>query len=105
VIPFLETLPFALKIISKEMERAVSRWSVQLPKGRATNQLVATLLALNSRFSSLLLPAPMHAKKNMEDNSESVTHELERIRKYCTVVRVLAHTQIHTTGLFQKKAH
>ncbi|KAJ7917113.1 hypothetical protein B0H13DRAFT_2444648 [Mycena leptocephala] len=39
----------------------------------------------------------MHAKKHTEDNSESVTHELERIRKYCTVVRVLAHTQIHKT--------
>ncbi|KAJ7846779.1 hypothetical protein B0H13DRAFT_2362832 [Mycena leptocephala] len=43
----------------------------------------------------------MHAKKHTEDNSESVIHELERIRKYCTVVRVLAHTQIHKTGLFQ----
>ncbi|KAJ7842061.1 ribosomal protein L3-domain-containing protein [Mycena leptocephala] len=36
----------------------------------------------------------MHATKHTEDNSESVTHELEHIHKYCTV-----------TGLFQKKAH
>jgi len=30
---------------------------------------------------------------------------LERIKKYCTVVRVLAHTQIRKTPLKQKKAH
>jgi large subunit ribosomal protein L3e len=41
----------------------------------------------------------------MEDNGKSVAHELERIRKNCTVVRVLAHTQICKTGLFRKKAH
>jgi large subunit ribosomal protein L3e len=38
-------------------------------------------------------------------NSASTTRELERIKKYCTVVRVLAHTQISKTGLSQKKAH
>jgi large subunit ribosomal protein L3e len=41
----------------------------------------------------------------MEDNSKSVARKLERIRKNCTVVRVLAHTQICKTGLFRKKAH
>src|SRR6266436_2267215 len=38
-----------------------------------------------------------YAKKNAEDAGKSAARELERIRKYCTVVRVLAHTQIRTT--------
>ena len=46
-----------------------------------------------------------YAKKNAEDSNKSLERELERIRKYCTVVRVLAHTQISKTGLAQKKAH
>lgn len=36
---------------------------------------------------------------------KNIERELERIRKYCTVVRVLVHTQIRKTGLKQKKAH
>jgi large subunit ribosomal protein L3e len=46
-----------------------------------------------------------YAKKHAENNGQSVTRELERIKKYCTVVRVLAHTQLSKTGLKQKKAH
>jgi large subunit ribosomal protein L3e len=46
-----------------------------------------------------------YAKKHAEDGGKSLERELERIRKYCTVVRVLAHTQISKTGLAQKKAH
>jgi len=46
-----------------------------------------------------------YAKKHAEDGGKSAARELERIRKYCTVVRVLAHTQIRKTGLSQKKAH
>ncbi|KAF8166898.1 ribosomal protein L3-domain-containing protein [Mycena galopus ATCC 62051] len=46
-----------------------------------------------------------YTKKHAEDNDKSVARELDRIRKYCTVVRVLAHTQIRKTGLSQKKAH
>ena len=46
-----------------------------------------------------------YAKKHAEEGGKSITRELERIRKYCTVVRVLAHTQIRKTGLKQKKAH
>ncbi|KIR98171.1 60S ribosomal protein L3 [Cryptococcus deuterogattii 2001/935-1] len=46
-----------------------------------------------------------YAKKHSENSGASVTRELERIKKYCTVVRVLAHTQISKTGLQQKKAH
>src|SRR6478752_8163797 len=46
-----------------------------------------------------------YAKKHSENNGSSITRELERIKKYCTVVRVLAHTQLSKTGLKQKKAH
>ena len=46
-----------------------------------------------------------YAKKHAEDGGKSIARELERIRKYCSVVRVLAHTQIRKTGLKQKKAH
>lgn len=46
-----------------------------------------------------------YAKKHAEDGGKSIAREIERIRKYCTVVRVLAHTQIRKTGLSQKKAH
>ena len=46
-----------------------------------------------------------YALKHAEDGGKSISRELERIRKYCTVVRVLAHTQIGKTGLSQKKAH
>ncbi|PWN49126.1 putative RPL3-60s ribosomal protein l3 [Violaceomyces palustris] len=46
-----------------------------------------------------------YAKKHSENNGQSIARELERIRKYCSVVRVLAHTQIRKTGLKQKKAH
>jgi len=37
--------------------------------------------------------------------AENVTEELERIKKYAQVIRVLAHTQIRKVGLRQKKAH
>lgn len=46
-----------------------------------------------------------YAAKHAESSGKSVSKELERIKKYCTVVRVLAHTQIRKTGLKQKKAH
>ena len=46
-----------------------------------------------------------YAKRHAEDGGKSVARELERIRKYCTVVRILAHTQVRKTGLSQKKAH
>ncbi|MCJ1403405.1 60S ribosomal protein L3 [Xylographa trunciseda] len=46
-----------------------------------------------------------YAKKHSENSGQSITRELERITKYCTVVRVLAHTQIRETPLKQKKAH
>jgi large subunit ribosomal protein L3e len=46
-----------------------------------------------------------YAKKHSENSGSSITRDLERIKKYCTVVRVLAHTQIRKTPLKQKKAH
>ncbi|KAE8551373.1 hypothetical protein EYB25_005258 [Talaromyces marneffei] len=46
-----------------------------------------------------------YTKKHTESSAASVTRELERIKKYCTVVRILAHTQIRKTPLKQKKAH
>jgi large subunit ribosomal protein L3e len=46
-----------------------------------------------------------YAKKHADNNGAAITHELERIKKYCTVVRVLAHTQVRKTPLKQKKAH
>jgi len=45
-----------------------------------------------------------YAKKYAE-NTKEVDRELERIKKYCTVVRVLAHTQIRKLNIGQKKAH
>src|SRR5947207_8807298 len=38
-------------------------------------------------------------------NPSTITKDLERIKKYCQVVRVLVHTQIRKTPLSQKKAH
>ncbi|MCJ1418984.1 60S ribosomal protein L3 [Xylographa parallela] len=46
-----------------------------------------------------------YAKKHSENSGQPITRELERITRYCTVVRVLAHTQIRETPLKQKKAH
>ena len=46
-----------------------------------------------------------YAKKHSESSGQSITRELERIKKYCPIIRVLAHTQIHKTPLKQKKAH
>jgi large subunit ribosomal protein L3e len=40
-----------------------------------------------------------------QENNKDVQQELERIKKYCQVVRVLAHTQIKKVNLRQKKAH
>ena len=46
-----------------------------------------------------------YAKRHSEAKGANLTRELERIKKYCTVVRILAHTQIRQTPLKQKKAH
>jgi large subunit ribosomal protein L3e len=43
--------------------------------------------------------------KEDDKSKKSIKRDLERIRKYCTVVRVLAHTQLSKLNLRQKKAH
>jgi len=46
-----------------------------------------------------------YAKKHADNNGAAITHDLERIKKYCTVVRLIAHSQVRKTPLKQKKAH
>jgi large subunit ribosomal protein L3e len=43
--------------------------------------------------------------KKYGDEAKTIEPELQRIAKYCQVVRVIAHTQIKKVGLRQKKAH
>jgi large subunit ribosomal protein L3e len=43
--------------------------------------------------------------KRMSENKDAFERELKRLKKYCTVIRVLAHTQVRKTPLQQKKAH
>jgi len=43
--------------------------------------------------------------KKVNNNKEVLDKEIARIKKYCSVVRVLVHTQIQKIGLRQKKAH
>ena len=44
-------------------------------------------------------------QKKATEQPASITDELQRIKKYCAVVRVMAHTQIKKVKLGQKKAH
>ncbi|KAJ1663055.1 60S ribosomal protein L3 [Coemansia sp. RSA 1813] len=46
-----------------------------------------------------------YASKYSTDNGKEITRDLERIKKYCTVVRVIAHTQMNKVKIGQKKAH
>jgi large subunit ribosomal protein L3e len=43
--------------------------------------------------------------KRKEDKDAHFNAEMERMKKYCQVIRVLAHTQIKKVNLRQKKAH
>ncbi|KAH8555380.1 60S ribosomal protein L3 [Umbelopsis sp. PMI_123] len=43
--------------------------------------------------------------KKYAEGSKEITRELERIKKYCSVVRVIAHTQVRKAKVGQKKAH
>jgi len=45
------------------------------------------------------------AKRKADTADEAFNGEIERMKKYCQVVRVLAHTQIKKVNLRQKKAH
>jgi len=42
--------------------------------------------------------------KKFSEKKELLTKELARMKKYCTVIRAIAHTQVRKVGL-QKKAH
>mmetsp|Transcript_13577 Transcript_13577/g.12299 ORF Transcript_13577/g.12299 Transcript_13577/m.12299 type:complete len:386 (-) Transcript_13577:4-1161(-) len=55
-------------------------------------------------YSSKKKAFTKYAKKAAEKPQE-IEAELERIKKYCSVVRVLAHTQIRKIKLRQKTAH
>jgi large subunit ribosomal protein L3e len=46
-----------------------------------------------------------YAARVADDKNKDMEKELERIKKYAQVIRVLAHTQIKLVGLRQKKAH
>jgi large subunit ribosomal protein L3e len=43
--------------------------------------------------------------KKYTDGKKEIEAELEELKKHCTVIRVLAHTQIRKLNLGQKKAH
>jgi large subunit ribosomal protein L3e len=45
------------------------------------------------------------AAKTQAEKDKATQKQVERMKKYCQVVRVLAHTQIRKIGLRQKKAH
>jgi len=45
-----------------------------------------------------------YAKKYL-DGKKAIQRDLERIKKYCSVVRVIAHTQMRKARVGQKKAH
>lgn len=43
--------------------------------------------------------------KKYDNKEQTIDKELARMKKYCSVIRVIAHTQIHKIKLRQKKAH
>jgi len=46
-----------------------------------------------------------YSKRVSDANNKDTSEQLARMKKYCQVIRVLAHTQIKKVGLRQKKAH
>jgi large subunit ribosomal protein L3e len=46
-----------------------------------------------------------YAARVADENNKDMETELARMKKYCQVIRVLAHTDIRKVGLRQKKAH
>jgi len=46
-----------------------------------------------------------YSKRVADAGNKDTSEQLARMKKYCQVVRVLAHTQIKKIGLRQKKAH
>jgi large subunit ribosomal protein L3e len=43
--------------------------------------------------------------KKYADGKKQISRDLERIKKYCSIVRVIAHTQMRKARIGQKKAH
>eukprot|EP00211_Chloroparvula_japonica_P007033 CAMPEP_0119118134 /NCGR_PEP_ID=MMETSP1310-20130426/44_1 /TAXON_ID=464262 /ORGANISM="Genus nov. species nov., Strain RCC2339" /LENGTH=390 /DNA_ID=CAMNT_0007107471 /DNA_START=56 /DNA_END=1228 /DNA_ORIENTATION=- len=43
--------------------------------------------------------------KKMTENPKDMQNQLNRMKKYCSVIRVIAHTRINKLNLRQKKAH
>jgi large subunit ribosomal protein L3e len=85
---------------------------VQTPRGlRALTTLWAEHLSedLKRRFYKNWYKSKKKAftkyAKKFTTGSQAVDHQLERIAKYCQVVRVIAHTQVRQLKLGQKKAH
>ncbi|TDL22478.1 translation protein [Rickenella mellea] len=56
-------------------------------------------------YRSVEKASTRYAKTHAEDGGKSISREIEPIRKYCTVVRVLTHTQIRQSGVKQRKVH
>lgn len=46
-----------------------------------------------------------YAQRVADESNKDLENELARMKKYCSVIRVLAHTQIRKCRLRQKKAH
>ena len=44
-------------------------------------------------------------KRYLENKGEGIQKELERMKTYCTVIRLVCHTQVSKTAVKQKKAH
>jgi len=47
----------------------------------------------------------LNTKKNATEKPKDLGRQLDRIKKYCSVIRVIAHTQVGKLNLRQKKAH
>ena len=62
------------------------------------------LLTRQNWYKSKKKAFTKYAKRAAEAPQQNARAE-ERIKKYCSVVRVIAHTQNSKTGLKQKKAH
>jgi len=83
------------------------------PRGlRALNSVWATHLSetVKRRFyknwyRSKKKAFDRYASRMAEENNKDMENALNRMKKYCHVIRVLAHTQIRKVKLRQKKAH
>jgi large subunit ribosomal protein L3e len=81
--------------------RALSTvWAQKLPEAVIRRFYKNYYLAKKKAFSN-------YAKRYQEDakSKKHVNRDIQRIKKYCTVVRVLCATQIEKCKLRQKKAH